>query len=636
MKIACFDVKLQTPAPLLGDFRASVCRLVAVLLCAILLSGCDILKDMGLVPDEVEQVDKPPVSVSFSSIGSTETGKTTTSLTLVFDPDIPGLDASNITVADMDPGGNLSGITATALYPVEGSPGVYALELGWPEEALAVDGKAGTLVVRASKHGYVIAPSSQEVDVYAVPLTPIVTVTAAADGVPNTATTTQLTLTLNLSGQSLPELASSNIYIAGNNGNNSNIHLTSFTGSGDGGSAVYTLTLDGIDAEGSISVTPHIDGYLFTPSLQVVTVHYVQPVALTVVPNGTASVDTTTSLTLTFNPSISLDANDISLTGATKGALSGKGPYSLAVSNIAADITVTVSKGGYRINNGSSVQVTANRSLINAANSSSIKVKFGIAATGTPGVTETFKMLSTFIKAGGLDFPQIKTGDWIDLEGGLSVTEYNKTEGFTATNTVVTSKQPPGYDGKTLRLIVVGINSFINKNGNNQQHVVFQFQNIPVTSQMNSFNTNAGGYANSEMRTYLTGNFLTGLIAAGVPVGVLWAPMRYVAKEYNNTTETVEIPDFLWLPTVREMFGANDHYPVVENAANQARLEYYSGDMYRIKHTGSNTPASYWVSSPYMSTSSHFWSVLDAGTASGIAANSTSPAVGVAPAFCVY
>jgi hypothetical protein len=116
----------------------------------------------------------------------------------------------------------------------------------------------------------------------------------------------------------------------------------------------------------------------------------------------------------------------------------------------------------------------------------SIKVKFGIKAEGKMGVASTFNMLSYYIKGGGLslDSNVIHLGDWIDLEGGLSVEAYNGFGNFTAEDIAITPSSLPfaNYEGKLLRLIVVGINSFNGKNGNNTPHVVFQFQNLPVSA----------------------------------------------------------------------------------------------------------------------------------------------------------
>jgi hypothetical protein len=153
----------------------------------------------------------------------------------------------------------------------------------------------------------------------------------------------------------------------------------------------------------------------------------------------------------------------------------------------------------------------------------------------------------------------IRLGDWIDLEGGLTVEDHNAGGGGFSSgdegmhwNANITLN---GADkGKMCGLIVVGINPFKDLNGNGgTPHVVFQFQNIPVLRRMNPTASNAGGYPESEMRVYLTGEFLSGLKDAGVPEGVLWGPSRVVSGKENGAKT---INDTLWLPTEREMFGS--------------------------------------------------------------------------------
>jgi hypothetical protein len=285
----------------------------------------------------------------------------------------------------------------------------------------------------------------------------------------------------------------------------------------------------------------------------------------------------------------------------------------------------------------------------------SIKEKFGAGS-----VAAAFHELSAFIQNGGLeaDPPVIQLGDWIDLDA-LSVESYGRTGNFrglfSVTNTDVNPTPLPftDYVGKRLRLIVVGINSFQSGKGVDGQyavtendgvdHVVFQFQNVLVTRQMNKDNSNAGGYAQSEMRKYLVkvgndtegGKFLMGLTAAGVPEDVLWAPVRYVANGGNTTNAADEINDLLWLPTEWEMFGvqifSSETYETTEN---QARLEYYDTSDRRIKYYGS-TSSLYWEASSNSYNALSFCAVGNGSTSYNGATNGTSSCGGVAPAFCV-
>jgi hypothetical protein len=291
-------------------------------------------------------------------------------------------------------------------------------------------------------------------------------------------------------------------------------------------------------------------------------------------------------------------------------------------------------------------------------NPRSIKEKFDILTEGAAGVTGTFNALHQFIQADGLakQAGVIALGDYIDLEGGLTVDEYGEgvfTGAFTATNDDLIL--PSGENaGKTLRLIVVGINSFRSGRGVDNQyritandgvdHVVFQFQNIPVSRRMNKISmnlhySNEKGYAASEMRKYLTpvagfaesGKFLDGLLDAGVPETALWAPVRYVSQKTNVPRE---IRDILWLPTEGETRvdrWFSDY--VGETASNQAWFEYYADDGKRIKHYEMSGVVQFehWVASPYSSDWTFCHVCFD-----GKAHVSADVSLGVAPAFCVW
>jgi hypothetical protein len=239
----------------------------------------------------------------------------------------------------------------------------------------------------------------------------------------------------------------------------------------------------------------------------------------------------------------------------------------------------------------------------------------------------------------------IHLGDWIDLEGGLSVKGYGAGGGgFSSGDTGMrwdANITLQGADkGKMCRLIVVGINPFKNLNGNGATpHVVFQFQNVPVARRMNPENDNGGGYPASEMRAYLTGEFLSGLKDAGVPEGVLWGPARVVSGKGDGAKT---INDELWLPTEREMFGSQTHSDAGhETEGNQARLLYYAAPASRIKVYKGNAdyPAVstaygrwYWEGSAYSVSAASFCLVNSDGTSH---ANYAGSVGGCAPAFCV-
>jgi hypothetical protein len=298
-----------------------------------------------------------------------------------------------------------------------------------------------------------------------------------------------------------------------------------------------------------------------------------------------------------------------------------------------------------------------------AAGMGSIKAKFGVTLPGKEGVSRTFKELSAYLKTDGFAYPDtnvINLGDYIDLDGGITVEAYPGQDGNGGGDF--------SYSGASdyTRLIVVGINSFQPGRGtkpnnagttvygetdgeytvvtNNivnrvvRPHVVFQFQNLPVLRRMNQGDTNAGGYRDSEMRQYLLDNFLPGLKNAGVPEDALWGPTRFVSTMGSDNTA---ISDVLWLPTEREMFqNGVDSWghglfsdTVNETAANQARLEYYMDDNSRKKQfDGEEKCWGYWEASPYVAAASPFCLVDDYGYTCGYGAEDVG---GCAPAFCI-
>jgi hypothetical protein len=566
--------------------------------------------------------DEPVKNVKFERVTANGAADTTVtaSLTLIFDEKIPGLSADNITIH--------AGSTGVKKGALSGDGPSYTLGIS---DVTA----AGEITVIVNKSGYNISPVSQPVQIH-YPLAKFNGV--AADGAAGTTVTKSLVLTFD---KDIAGLTANDITItAGSTGATKD----SLSRTADG---TYLLAVS-VNAAGTITVGVNKNGCRIDPASKTVQVHYPAAAFKSGTANGAAGTSSTTSLTLTFDKSVpGLAADDITLgAGVTKGALSGSGPvYTLGVSGVTAagEITVGVSKSGYSISpasktvhiHGKGIPVTGQEG------NSSIKAKFGITKAGAAGVKETFTALHEFIQSGGLAAKSgvIKKGNWIDLDGGLTVAAGSGGGGFsydgdTAMQALTLRN---AAHGTLCRLIVVGINSFNGKNGNNTPHVVFQFQNIPVERRMHH-DASTGGYEKSEMRTYLTGNFLTGLQNAGVPDTVLWAPVRYVSKGPNGTN-CAALSDKLWLPTEREMTrggrrGSSGPFsPNSETAANQTLLDYYDGsDSTIIKVSKSNSAVVYWVASSYASLLGGYCGIDTSGFPFLLGTTSSQ---GVAPAFCV-
>jgi hypothetical protein len=150
---------------------------------------------------------------------------------------------------------------------------------------------------------------------------------------------------------------------------------------------------------------------------------------------------------------------------------------------------------------------------------------------------------------------------------------------------------------------------------------------------MNPSDTNAGGYRASELRQYLTGSFLRGLLAAGVPESALYAPARHVANGGQGASAADALTDRLWLPTERELFGGNTlSNNTWETAANQARLAYYEGNSRRMKYRADGNAIWWWEASPYAGSVAYFCGSSGGGNVGSYDASSVGCC---APAFCV-
>ncbi|MDR1230786.1 MAG: DUF6273 domain-containing protein [Spirochaetaceae bacterium] len=603
------------------------------------------LGKLGFGPEEDALNGRIPAV--FQSLAPNSGSGTTTALTLVFDRDIAGLTEDDITIAAGSTGATKGALSKTGA-------GTYSLALKGVEQA-------GKIAVSVERDGYLVLPSELEAQaVYVNPVIAVEFISAVANGEPNMEPTTELVLKFSkaIEGLTAGDIAVADLGEAATKGALSGPDQ-------QGEEAVYTLALNDVTSQSEITVSASKGGYEINPLISPVTVSY--PLRLTsVAQNGKEGEQSTTQLELTFDRAIEgLDANDIMVSGSVgtvknETLVQSELTYTLSVSGFTGSgtATVTVQKNGYAgVTN--TVEVVYYRApgtpVPNVASitSGSIKEKFGVGGSGTAAVvTATFNELSAFIKNNGLTNTAtknvVKLGDWIDLEGGLTVdsdTANTNIDKIAYTSTNIPQAGPDGQKTPLLRLIVVGINSFNKTNPNSPQHVVFQFQNVLVAPVwMNGASKATGGYASSNMQTYLTKNFLTGLTGsngAGVPNDVLWAPTRVLSQEYPKSAID-EVTDKLWLPTVREIYAQDatniDYSPSSETAGNQARLEYYDSNTAQKYDTAGTRR--HWLSSRYASSDSSFCCAFNKTTIRYADQyqkdpDASSALPGIAPAFCV-
>jgi hypothetical protein len=270
----------------------------------------------------------------------------------------------------------------------------------------------------------------------------------------------------------------------------------------------------------------------------------------------------------------------------------------------------------------------------NPLSKQSLKEKFGVTTSGQQGLADTLMALHHFLSSTTPEYvPNVVTlEDYIDIPNLVIESSAGK-EGYEGHPNLYSAYYLP-ISASNARLLVVGINSFLDKNDNTGAHVTLHFQNSVVgMGVMNITNTNEGGYKESLMRQWLTHDYLEGLLAAGVPDEALWAPKRAVWDAVNGQAGAADIiEDKLWLPTEWEMYGENIRSsPVWENAENQGRLEWYQSATQRRKTGPSGSGAGYVLASPSSGTGAFCFSNYNDVVYSSVAGRVFT----FVPAFCV-
>ena len=249
------------------------------------------------------------------------------------------------------------------------------------------------------------------------------------------------------------------------------------------------------------------------------------------------------------------------------------------------------------------------------ANTGSTKGRNLLTVLGVKTVAEAMKVLHKRCNGEGVaDFSGLMIGDYLDLPS-LKVDGTTYTWNATYQN---------------LRIVISGFNHYIHcgDTENTKNHILWTFKNVVLQRQMNSSNTNTGGYNASAMKTYLDGVFALGLGSALGSSDYLYTISRAISSK--GSTEWVR--NTVFLPTEVEVFGVAT-YGDDQNAWN-TNIQYpiyRDSSYYRCKkYNGSRTW--WWEATPCASDSTGFCHVYRNGNSNN--ANASNSIGGVAPAFC--
>lgn len=161
-------------------------------------------------------------------------------------------------------------------------------------------------------------------------------------------------------------------------------------------------------------------------------------------------------------------------------------------------------------------------------------------------------------------------------------------------------------------------------------NVIFQRHAcLNTTRQMQTSNTNAGGYNSTLIKTFLDGEFYNSLET----------DLKNAIKEYsyqgsvgNQSANLQTEKHKVWLPVEFNVFGATTYAAGSERTTGGAeQFAYYATAANRVK-AANGASCAWWLSSPSVSGSTGFCLVDTSGAASNFGASNS---FGVAPCFMI-
>jgi len=231
-----------------------------------------------------------------------------------------------------------------------------------------------------------------------------------------------------------------------------------------------------------------------------------------------------------------------------------------------------------------------------------------LTVLGVETVAEAMEILHERCNGTGKpDFSGLLIGDNLDLPS------------FTVDGT--------SYSGQ--RIVISGFNQYIGVGDteNTKNHILWTFRDVVLKRQMNTSDTNAGGYPASAMKTFLEGVFAAGLASA------LGGTYIYSVRRATSVKGSTAWNSFtVFLPTTVEVFGVDTYGDdqIAWNTNVQFPI-FRNSSYYRIKRYGGSR-AWWWLGTPDASNSTYFCFVGTDGYSNPDYASSAGG--GVAPAFC--
>lgn len=345
---------------------------------------------------------------------------------------------------------------------------------------------------------------------------------------------------------------------------------------------------------------------------------------------GTTSGTNAGSYNASFTPKANYQWTD-GTTGAKTAAWSiGKAAGSLTLSKSSVSIgvssqtdTVTVTRPG-----DGAITATSNNSTIATANVSGTTITITAKASGSTTITVKVAAGTNYTAPANKTInvtvqmlsPTLANNTWAQIAAASEA-------GVAASTWSVGDTKNITVGGETLTVEIVGFNHDDLASGG-KAGITFGLKNLMAnTRQMNSSNTNAGGFTGSDMYDWLQGTLLNSLPSD------LRAVLKSVNKKtsagsQSSTINTNAMKIFLFSEI--EIFGSVTY----SKSGEGSQYSRFATASSRIKYlsNGSGSADLWWERSPYGNDSNNFCNVNSGGYASDYSANLSR---GVCFGFCV-
>lgn len=308
--------------------------------------------------------------------------------------------------------------------------------------------------------------------------------------------------------------------------------------------------------------------------------------------------------------------------GKAAGSLTlSKSSVSIGVSSTTDIVTVTRPGDG-------TITATSNNSGIATASVSGTTITITAKASGSTTVTvkvaagtnHTAPANKTINVTVQMLSPTLANNTWEQIAAASAAGVASKTWQVGDTKDITVS-------GETLTVEIVGFNHDDLQSGG-KAGITFGLKHLMKnTRQMNSSNTNSGGFTGSAMYTWLQGTLLNGL-PSDLRAVLKMVNKKTSAGSQSSTINTNAMKIFLFSEI--EIFGSIT-YSKPGEGAQYTRFATASS---RVKKMANGTGSAnwWWERSPYGNSSNAFCSVDSVGNANGDGANGNN---GVCFGFCV-